>query len=74
VGELLLTHLFEGVEIQYNYAQQTLRNLASLWRRPVNLVTVIDEKPKILHHDGKELKVVDVLTDSKAKKEEETAS
>ena len=59
-GELLLTHLFEGIEMQYNYAQETLKNLAKLWRRPVNLLTVIDEKQKIMRHDGKEMSIHDI--------------
>ncbi len=58
-GELLLRHHFEGVEIQYNYAQETLKNLAILWKRPVNLLTVVDEKEKIMSHDGKEMKIQD---------------
>ncbi len=69
-GELLLTHLFEGVEVQYNYAQETLKNIFKLWRRPVNLVTVIDEKPKIMHHDGNELKVIDILSEQQKQEQE----
>ena len=67
----MLTHLFEGVEIQYNYAQETLKNLVAIWRRPVNLATVIDEKPKVLRHDGSELKVIDILAESKSQEDEE---
>ena len=52
---LLLRHLFEGVEIQQNFAEETLKNLAAIWRRPVNLATVIDGKEKVIRHDGKEL-------------------
>ena len=59
-GELLLTHLYEGVEIQYNYAEETLKNIAAIWRRPVNLLTVVDEKYKLLSHNGKEMTLVDV--------------
>lgn len=69
-GELLLTHLYEGVEIQYNYAQETLKNLAHLWKRPVNLLTVVDEKQKIMYHDGKELKIIDVLSQSQSQNKE----
>ncbi|MCB0377359.1 MAG: SpoVR family protein [Bdellovibrionales bacterium] len=71
-GELLLNHLFEGVEIQYNYAQETLKNLFAIWKRPVNLLTVIDEKQKILRHDGTELKTIDVLAESQVKSAEES--
>ena len=63
-GELLLRHLYEGVEVDMNYAQETLKNLSAIWRRPVNLLTVMDGKEKLMHHDGKEMKIKD-LGDSK---------
>ncbi|MES2856722.1 MAG: SpoVR family protein, partial [Bdellovibrionota bacterium] len=55
-GELLLTHLYEGVEMQPDYMNETLKNLQSIWTRPVNLATVIDEQPKLIRFDGTELK------------------
>ncbi|HVK60974.1 MAG TPA: hypothetical protein VM432_05465, partial [Bdellovibrionales bacterium] len=55
-GELLLTHLFEGVEMQPDYMNETLKNLQALWARPVNLATVIDGAPKLIRFDGAELK------------------
>jgi len=58
-GELLLRHLYEGVEIQQNYAEETLKNLSIIWRRPVNIATVIDDTEKIFRHDGKELSIID---------------
>lgn len=56
-GELLLRHVFEGVEIQQNYAEETLRNLSIIWRRPVHIATVIDGKEKLIGHNGKELTI-----------------
>ncbi len=53
-GELELTHDHEGVDIQLDWAQQTLGNLATLWGRPVHLKTVIEDKPAQLHHDGRQ--------------------
>ncbi len=56
-GELELTHVHEGVDIQLEWARETMRNLATLWGRPVHLVTRVDDEPVVLHHDGSEFKV-----------------
>ena len=53
-GELLLTHLFEGIEMQPDYMSQTLKNVFAIWGRPVNLVTVMDEQGQLFRFDGKE--------------------
>lgn len=55
-GELLLTHLFEGVEMQPDYMQETMKNLFQIWSRPVALATVLDGDPKIISFDGTEFK------------------
>ena len=55
-GELLLVHDFQGVELDVNYARDTLRNLALLWSRPCNLRTQTSEKEKLFTHDGTEFK------------------
>lgn len=54
-GELLLTHMFEGVEMQPDYMIETIKNLQALWGRPVNLATVQDQQPKLIRFDGKDL-------------------
>ena len=51
-GELYLEHMFQGIELKQDYAQDTLRNLHKLWARPVHLETVIDDKPSIISFDG----------------------
>jgi stage V sporulation protein R len=51
-GELLLVHRHDGMDLKPDYARETLKNLASLWRRPVNLVTKSDGKGVSLRHDG----------------------
>ena len=38
------------------FADATLRNLYNLWKRPVNLKTIVEEKETIFNFDGKELK------------------
>jgi stage V sporulation protein R len=53
-GELYLEHRFSGVELQANYAQDTLTNLYKLWRRPVHIETVLEEAKTILSFDGHE--------------------
>ncbi|MFH1132781.1 MAG: SpoVR family protein [Pseudomonadota bacterium] len=52
-GELLLRHQHEGADLRLDWARDTLENLCRVWRRPVNLLTVIDEENKILCFDGK---------------------
>jgi stage V sporulation protein R len=53
-SELLLEHKHEGVDLRADYAQETLKNLYRLWRRPVNVKTVSEGQRKILAYDGSE--------------------
>ncbi len=53
-GEMLIGHKHDGVDLRPDYAKDTLKNLTSLWRRPVNLVTHRDGKGIMLRFDGKE--------------------
>ncbi len=55
-GELLMSHLFEGVEMQPDYMQDTMRNLFAIWTRPVAVATVLDGEPKIVTFDGTDFK------------------
>ncbi len=55
-GELYLIHQHEGMDLKMDYAHDTLKNLQSLWRRPVVLETQRDGSPKLLIFDGRELK------------------
>lgn len=54
--ELLLNHVHYGVDLDVNFANETLRNLYAIWRRPVNLRTSYEEKEVIFHFDGKEFR------------------
>jgi stage V sporulation protein R len=56
-GELYLEHSFTGVELEMNYARDTLRNLHRLWGRPVHLETVLEENQTVLSFDGTEFEV-----------------
>jgi stage V sporulation protein R len=52
-SELLLRHIHEGMDLDGAQARDTLRNVAKVWTRPVNLLTKIENKGKILRcEDG----------------------
>src|SRR5262249_9096734 len=51
-GELLLKHYHTGVELRLDQAADTLANIQFIWGRPVNLHTVVDDKPTMLSFDG----------------------
>ncbi|MCB9072568.1 MAG: SpoVR family protein [Bdellovibrionaceae bacterium] len=61
-GELLLRHLYEGVEMQTNYMEETLKNLHKIWKRPVHISTTIDNKEQFVGYDGKELSHSDAVS------------
>jgi stage V sporulation protein R len=51
-GELYLAHRYEGVDLDIPYAQGTLRNLYQLWKRPVHIETVAENKVSMLFSYG----------------------
>ena len=55
-GELLLRHVHQGVDLDFGYASDTLRNLFALWKRPVNITSRQEEQNITLSFDGKEFK------------------
>ncbi|MBL7554873.1 MAG: SpoVR family protein [Bdellovibrionaceae bacterium] len=54
-GELLLTHLHEGIDLQPDFMNETLKNVQKVWSRPVNLVTAMEGEGFLYRFDGKEL-------------------
>jgi stage V sporulation protein R len=58
-GELLLGHRHEGIDLKADYARDTLRSLERVWRRPVSLLTLLDDKPKRIRFDGSEISMSD---------------
>jgi stage V sporulation protein R len=50
--ELYIVHVFEGQELDLNYAEKTLHHVYLLWGRPVHLETVYDGKKILLSYDG----------------------
>ena len=69
-GELLLTHMFEGIEMQPDYMKETLRNLQAIWGRPVNLATFVDQQPKLARYDGVEYKEFAILQSGEGNQKE----
>ncbi|MGF1466125.1 MAG: SpoVR family protein [Sandaracinaceae bacterium] len=53
-GELLLEHDHQGVDLRLDWARDVLRCLERVWRRPVEVHTLVDGKPTLLRFDGKE--------------------
>lgn len=61
-GELLMGHVWEGVDMQPDYLTETLKNLFHVWGRPVNLATVMDGEGHLYRFDGQ--KFEDVKTEN----------
>jgi stage V sporulation protein R len=53
-SELLVAHRHEGIDLKLDDSRDTLVNLSSLWRRPVNLMTRIEGKGLLMRFDGKD--------------------
>ena len=53
-GELLLSHDHQGVDLKLDWARDVLRSLVRVWRRPVELHTISDDKPTLIRFDGEE--------------------
>jgi stage V sporulation protein R len=52
-------HRHEGVDLKIDYAQEVLKNLFQIWKRPVLVETKIGDRLKIFCFDGKEQKEFD---------------
>ncbi|MBT8496399.1 MAG: SpoVR family protein [Deltaproteobacteria bacterium] len=50
-SELLLRHRHEGIDLDLGQARDTLENVYKVWSRPVNLLTKVESKGKILRFD-----------------------
>lgn len=53
-GQLMLEHKHEGVELRMDWAEETLKAIYRIWKRPVLISTVVEGKPVVLKFDGKE--------------------
>ena len=54
-GELRLLHRHDGLDVHLGWAEVALGNLAAIWSRPVELETLLEDKPVVLRHDGQVL-------------------
>ncbi|MDF1666446.1 MAG: SpoVR family protein, partial [Planctomycetota bacterium] len=52
-GELYLRHQHEDTDLKITLALDTLKNLHSVWSRPVHLETAVDSRRKLYSFDGK---------------------
>lgn len=57
-GELLLVHEHRGIDLRTDYSREAMRALHRLWKRPVVVRTLREDKPVLLRFDGKEHTVV----------------
>jgi stage V sporulation protein R len=53
-SELLLGHRHEGVDLKVEYTRHVLENLFAVWKRPVNINTLVDGKGRLFSFDGSE--------------------
>lgn len=54
LGQLLLKHAHEGVDMQMDWGRETMKALHAVWKKPVHLETVLDGVLKIFAFDGKD--------------------
>jgi len=52
--ELYLRHRHEGVDLKMDYARDTMKNIFTIWTRPVHLETVLDDKRRLFTFDGRD--------------------
>lgn len=53
-GELLIGHSHRGIDLRNDYSRAAVASLVRIWKRPVCLRTVIEEKNSLIRYDGKE--------------------
>jgi stage V sporulation protein R len=53
-GELYLGHQHNGVDLDIRYAQETLKSLQTVWKRPVHIRAYIDDEPILFSYDGEQ--------------------
>ncbi len=58
-AEILLEHQHNGVDLDAQYAAETLRNLFQIWKRPVNLATTYDDKEVVFKYSMNGLETID---------------
>ncbi len=46
-GELLLWHKHQGLDLDVRWGRETMRSLAEVWKRPINVETEVDGQKKL---------------------------
>ncbi len=53
-AELFLRHEHEGVDLDLNWARDTLAHVHAIWTRPVHLATAVEARPMLYSFDGQD--------------------
>lgn len=53
-AELLLNHRHEGFDLKVSEAKKVMENLYKIWKRTINVRTIVQNENTILTYDGKE--------------------
>ena len=53
-SELLLAHRHEGFDLKVSEAHRTLESVFKIWRRTVNIKTIVQGEGRLLTYDGKD--------------------
>lgn len=56
-GELLLQHSHEGMDLKHEFTTEVLRNLHTIWKRPVHILTIIEDVKRRVSFDGTNISV-----------------
>jgi stage V sporulation protein R len=51
-GELYLWHQWDGVDLRFDLAIETIRNVHRIWKRPVHIETKEEGRGRLLSFDG----------------------
>ncbi|MEC0179062.1 SpoVR family protein [Paenibacillus favisporus] len=54
-GEMVIKHMYEGIELDLKYMERTLPYVYQLWGRTVHLETIVEDKKVMFSYDGKKL-------------------
>lgn len=52
-GELYLIHRHDGHDLQQEQAKDVLRNIQTVWNRPVHIETTVEKRRKVLTYNGR---------------------
>jgi stage V sporulation protein R len=55
-AEILLEHTYDGVDLDMQYAKETLKNVCSIWSRPAHILTKQEDRLFVLSYDGQSFK------------------